>query len=58
MEQIELVLRRAVKNINPLMDVKKHRDYGEKRSAGFQISCLRYQENIFIGVPKICWIFM
>lgn len=37
MEQIELVLRRAVKNINPLMDVKKHRDYGEKRSAGFQI---------------------
>lgn len=37
MEQIEIALRQAVKNIDPSMDITVYREYGEKRSAGFKI---------------------
>ena len=37
MEQIEIALRQAVKNINPSMDIIAYREYSEKRSAGFRI---------------------
>lgn len=65
MEQIEAVLRQAVKNVNPLMDIMVNREYGEKRSAGFRIIDqhqnkvasidLSVRQNIY-SVPYISYI--
>ena len=57
MQQMESVLRQAVKNVDALLDVRISREYGEKKSAGFKIIDSREEKiaSIDLSVRSNCY---